>query len=726
MNEISCRVTRMLIEAVVEAGIEPERLVEGLGVSVAELRDVRRRVDWNVFAALHDNVEGALGRGMALEDVGARIVRAPSFALLQLLGGSVVDARALHRAGARWLSPVIFPHIEVCLSESAENDRRLVIEARVPAEYREGRAFFQVCAGSLRMVSALVDGRPSIVESRIDGWRAVYTVTLPERVSFLSRLARSARMVLGGPEVLAALGEEQRAVNACHDALLRTRQGFLDALERSPACAMIQREGRVAWANTALARALGRTSAEELVGRSLLELVDPEHRASVVERMKRPPRETPASREYRMRRSDGTLATFEMAPTQEIEFDGRSARLLVGIDVSERKRMQEQLLTADRMASLGMLAAGIAHEINNPLAYVLMNLEIATASLPPEAARAANALETTRAGVERIRVIASDLKTFARASSDAVEPVDVCATLESTLTLIAHALRDRAVVSREYVDVPAVSANAARLGQVFLNVLLNALDAVGEVRRDGRLLLRTSPSPDGRVVIEIADNGAGISAEHLERVFDPFFTTKPVGSGTGLGLSICHGIIRDIGGEIALDSQRGVGTTVRIVLPAWSGEANVSPSAGTAPPSSPRRGRVLVIDDEEELLRALSAILGETHEVQVAASGTAALELLRRDRQFDAVLCDVMMPDIGGIELFEELSRFDHRFARRVVFMTGGVFTERAREFLARSSNRWLEKPFDRQQLLEAIDSPVVAGPGDGGLRDTERPAPDG
>jgi CheY-like chemotaxis protein len=256
-------------------------------------------------------------------------------------------------------------------------------------------------------------------------------------------------------------------------------------------------------------------------------------------------------------------------------------------------------------------------------------------------------------------------------------------------------IRHRARLVREFGPVPAVIANEARLGQVFLNLLMNAAQAIPEGHvAEHRVRVVTREQGD-RVVVEIIDTGAGIAPDVRERIFDPFFTTKPVGEGIGLGLSICHGIVANLGGEIQVESAPGRGSTFRVLLPASNRVRVDDPSRPPRTLLPPRRARVLLVDDEANLRTSLGQILGAEHEVREAASGAEVLELLRGGERYDVLLCDLMMPEMSGIDLFDAIERLDDAQARRVIFLTGGAFTPRAQEFMARVPNPRLEKPFD-------------------------------
>ncbi|WP_224366139.1 PAS domain-containing sensor histidine kinase [Hyalangium versicolor] len=242
----------------------------------------------------------------------------------------------------------------------------------------------------------------------------------------------------------------------------------------------------------------------------------------------------------------------------------------------ELEATRNALVQAERLATAGQLAAGVGHEINNPLAYVLANVMYAVEELGQlhapvagvDLAEVKQALVQAQKGAERIRDIVRDLRIFARGDPEVIGPVDVQAALEFSIAMAAHEIRQRAQLVRNYEPVPFVQGNETRLGQVFLNLLLNAAQATPEgAVEQHRVTVRLCTAGEGRVCIEVSDTGKGIAAEHLSRIFEPFFTTKPVGVGTGLGLSVCHGIVTGLGGQIEVDSHPGQGTTFRVLLP---------------------------------------------------------------------------------------------------------------------------------------------------------------
>jgi signal transduction histidine kinase len=384
---------------------------------------------------------------------------------------------------------------------------------------------------------------------------------------------------------------------------------------------------------------------------------------------------------------------------------------------AEKRKTDRQLLISERMASVGTLAAGVAHEINNPLSVVIGNLEFAMeqlARLGPVPAQGALAeqlrepLSDAQEAAERVRLIVRDLRLFSRADEEARGPTDVRKVLDSSLRMARNEIRHRAQVVRDFRDVPLIHGNEARLGQVFLNLLVNAAQAIAEGHADQNKIIVTTRTQDQRVLVEIADTGAGIPPEVLPRIFGVFFTTKAVGVGTGLGLAICHRIVTAMDGEITVVSQVGVGTKFCVSLPASPrAPSRELPIQYLSATSIRRRSSVLIVDDEPAIARMLERILAPHHDAIVATSGLQALALLEQNTRFEVILCDLMMPKMTGMDLHAEIEKRDAALARRIIFMTGGAFTPRACEFLDAIGNPRIDKPVNGDLLRKIIDDLV-------------------
>jgi two-component system, NtrC family, sensor kinase len=384
-------------------------------------------------------------------------------------------------------------------------------------------------------------------------------------------------------------------------------------------------------------------------------------------------------------------------------------------DVTARKHaeraqrdLQGRMLEADRLAVVGTLAAGVAHEINNPLAFITTNQELALELIERGDVGSNDELRDlireALVGTRRISSVVRDLRTYAQpeSSRDATS-VDLTTVVKSAASIIANEIRHRARLVLDHGAVPRVVASESRLSQVVLNLLINAAQAIepGHVD-DNRIVVRTAVVGD-MVELRISDTGGGIPKAALERVYDPFFTTKPQGVGTGLGLSICRSIVDGLGGTIDVESLVGLGTTVRVQLPSAPGDAVAS--TPLAEEAALRAKRVLIIDDEIYVGRAMKRVLGH-HDVQHLDSAREALEQLSRDDRFDLILCDLMMPDVDGEAFYRALEPW---LAERVVFMTGGAFTERSRDFLASVDNVCLDKPVSAAELRAFVDGLELA-----------------
>jgi signal transduction histidine kinase len=381
----------------------------------------------------------------------------------------------------------------------------------------------------------------------------------------------------------------------------------------------------------------------------------------------------------------------------------------------ERETLHARLVEADRLTSLGTIAASVAHEINNPLSYAIANLELVTNLLAEDPSRnrvtapgspIALALTDSREGLLRIRSIVGDLRTFSRPADDSIGPVDVERVLDSSANIVSSEVYHRARLVKDYGGVSRVLANEARLGQVCLNLIVNAAQSIPEGHVDtNEIRLITRQDGHGRVIIEVRDTGEGIAEPLLAHIFEPFFTTKPLSKGTGLGLSICKDLVERLGGTLTVDSSVGKGSLFRISFPEITASADRSAAEAAErsrlepPRPTPRRSRVLIVDDEPRLCAILARLLGGEHDVTTLTNAATAVERIAAGERFDVIFSDLMMPGMSGMELHDELHRLAPHQAKRMVFLTGGAFTPKASEFIGRVPNRCLDKPFDYATL---------------------------
>jgi CheY-like chemotaxis protein/two-component sensor histidine kinase len=296
--------------------------------------------------------------------------------------------------------------------------------------------------------------------------------------------------------------------------------------------------------------------------------------------------------------------------------------------------------------------------------------------------------------------IVRDLRTFSRRDDDSTGAVAVNDVLDSSINIAMNEIRPRAQLSREYSENLLVIANEPRLGQVFLNLIINAAQAIPFGDSKSQLITVRSYQEGDQVIVEVSDTGPGMSDEVAARIFDAFYTTKPIGEGTGLGLSICQNIVEGLGGRITLDTTPGKGSTFGVRLPA-APDKPLQRQSRRRDQTSSESGHILIIDDDARAAKALRRIL-HSHEVSIEHSGRDGLDRAIETR-FDIIFCDMMMPDFGGIEFYEALSKKLPELAARVIFVTGGTFTHRAREFLENTDNDYVSKPYDAQEVRRMV-----------------------
>jgi signal transduction histidine kinase/CheY-like chemotaxis protein len=447
-------------------------------------------------------------------------------------------------------------------------------------------------------------------------------------------------------------------------------------------------------------------------------------------------------------RRDGTMLelTNETEPLvleakiTTVVWGAESARLLSFADVTERRKSVEirgRLAAADRLRSIGQLAAGIAHEVNNPATFVMSNTEalverlgmvsaglraIRTAAAAWDDAQRAEVdeilfrhdiegllldfeamLRENKLGLERIVSIVGSLRAFARMDEEGATRVNLNDVVADATTIVRNEIRARARLVVDLRDLPEIAAHRGKLAQVLVNVLVNAAHAIEEGRPDEQMITIRTERSDRHVTVSVQDTGCGIAPETLSRVFDPFFTTKPREEGTGLGLSLSAEITRQHGGDITIESVLGSGTRVKIELPIETGLPLRDDGATRTSVPGTRHARVLIVDDETMIINAFRRVLGDVHEVIGAEGGTQAKELLERDAGFDLILCDLMMPDCDGAELYDWIGARIPHLLRRIVFVSGGAFTPRLREFVANVDNELVEKPVSATHLRLTI-----------------------
>jgi two-component system cell cycle sensor histidine kinase/response regulator CckA len=518
---------------------------------------------------------------------------------------------------------------------------------------------------------------------------------------------------------------------------LRDRERWLATTLRAigDAAIVVDPEGRVTFMNGAAEELLeeretgvrGRTLA------SLVRLINENTRAPVPHSLEqalnsgevvRAPRNTALVTAHRELPVEYTIAPIQ---------DGQgtvSGAVAVIENLTEQRQAQQQIAVSDRLASLGVVAAGIAHEINNPLTYVLGNLEFLREEIehlsalaesekpaPGEARASLNAMNAllldVQQGAQHVARIVGDLGVFAR--HDAGSKVgDVTERMEWALRVSNSAIVRHARITRVFRPIPKAGVDEGRLGQVFLNLLLNAAYAMRDTPRPANELTVTieldaaASGGQGQFIrVAIADTGKGMTEDVLRRIFEPFFTTKPAGDGSGLGLAVCQGLLTEMGGDISVSSAPGKGTCFVVRVPVASEGAAHEEQFG--PELARVRARVLVIDDDPTVLRVLRRMLGASHDVVTSRRAERALQLIREQPEFDVIVCDVIMPEMDGVAFYRDVAATWPELAPRIIFLSGGAVAERGGEFFSSVPNPVLQKPPDAQQLSRAIERQLAA-----------------
>ncbi len=464
---------------------------------------------------------------------------------------------------------------------------------------------------------------------------------------------------------------------------------------------------RLLFANAALAQLVGLPEAL-INGRPLASILDPEDLALFRSETAMSRGGRSARFEMRLRASSGDLLPVHVSASPFQENGALKGCFAVVRDLKEqkkaeadRKAMQEQLVQAEKLSALGELISGIAHELNNPLTGVMGYSQLLLASdCPPESKKD---LEKIHREAVRCQRIVQNLLTFARRRSPERKMINLNALVEATLELRAYQLKvDNVEVVLDLDErIPETLGDFHQLQQVFLNIINNAHQAIVSAGRAGRLTIRTGLGAGG-ILVSISDNGPGIPADHIKKIFDPFFTTKEIGQGTGLGLSLSYGIIKEHDGGIDVSSLRGEGATFTVELPVReAGSAPCAPEP-SGEESAPVEGKhILVVDDEETILDLLESVLEASgHRVERAGNGRQALEKIR-GTDYDIIITDVKMPDMGGQKLYESVAEIKPHLTKRVVFTTGDTVNPVTQALFQRTGSPYLAKPF----RLEEVDA---------------------
>ncbi|HYF39093.1 MAG TPA: ATP-binding protein [Gemmatimonadales bacterium] len=493
-------------------------------------------------------------------------------------------------------------------------------------------------------------------------------------------------VLLEGLVSQASIALESARLVDLHDDGRRTWQEVVDAI--SPALCIVDRSGAIRRANRAFADLVNAPPAS-LIGRPWQAFVPPEWSAD----LQRALDQQGVGREVELRTGERTYAVTAVP----ISSTDHSAVVLLFDDQTERRRLQDQLIQSEKMSAIGQLIAGIAHDLNNPLASVVGFADFLT-EVPNIPASIREPLAVVRDEAERASSIVRNLLGFARKQDHQRRPTALKPLLDATFVLLRNQLMAQRVEAQIDIepDLPMPDVDPNQIQQVFVNLINNAAQAIASTGRPGNIMVRARRWLDG-VAIDIIDDGPGMSEALAAQVFEPFFTTKAEGEGTGLGLSISQGIVKEHGGRIMLSSEEGRGSTFTVQLPLSTRASAPPPATGTRAPT--RRLRVLVVDDEPHILHYMRATLEAWGHIPVVASdGEEALARATRE-QFDLIISDLRMPRLGGREFYERLVIQNPTMAARLVFSTGDTVRGDTLTFLEALDRPYLHKPFSLAEL---------------------------
>jgi len=515
------------------------------------------------------------------------------------------------------------------------------------------------------------------------------------------------------------IGRDITERKKAEEALRRSEQKYQELVEgASVGIGTADAHGLITFVNQTLRQALG-YSEEEIEGKPVMDFVHPDDRPRMTRGFIDVVRDgkTRDDFEFRAIHKDGHAVHFQLGVTQLKEGEQTTGTISVLTDVTERVRAEEErkelefkAQMASRLATVGEMAAGIAHEINNPLTGVIGYAQFLMQEELPD--RVKKDVEMINEGAQRVAGIVKRLLAFARQTKPQRDFVNINDIISTTLDLRAYHLKTSniKVTTQLDPDLPITVGDGGQLQQVFLNLIINAEAEMKAAHGKGKLLIKTEKTKDN-IRISFKDDGPGIARENLEKIFNPFFTTRQVGEGTGLGLSICYGIVVEHGGKIWAESKPGKGAIFIVELPIVI-EPEQLPMAEAPASEMPKvaTARMLVVDDEatvRDLLRR--ALEEEGHEVECVDNAEDALELVQKKR-YRLILLDIKMPGMSGPELYQRMNKITKSLARRVVFVTGDVIGTGTQEFLKKTKARYIAKPFDVVQMKKEINQILAEG----------------
>ena len=480
---------------------------------------------------------------------------------------------------------------------------------------------------------------------------------------------------------------------------------------------VIDKDTSTTFVNPRMAEMLGYTI-EEMLGKPLFSFMDERGVEIVKYNMERRKQGIAEQHDFEFLRKDGSRVYTTMETSPLTDEKGNFVGALAGVvDITGRKladakrlELERKYLISSRLASIGEMAAGIAHEINNPLSPIIGFADLLLKEDLPEAIKAD--LQIIRDCANRAAAVTKGLLVFARQSKPMRKLCSINELIETTIQLRIYHLKTNNVIVITELDpeLPEIMVDAAQMQQVLLNLIMNAEYEMDKAHGGGNLTIKTERT-DNIIRVLVKDDGQGISSENMEKLFQPFFTTKKVGDGTGLGLSVCHGIVAEHNGRIYAESDEGNGATFIVELPVLrQEEEEAKPSESDAVKAEETVGaRILVVDDEPSITQVLKRVLtAEGYDVETTNKASDALNMIKGGKSYALILLDIKLPDMSGIELYQHLGRIATSLTRRIIFVTGDVLGADTMDFFSRTKAFYITKPFDIVQLKKDVKSKLT------------------
>jgi len=714
MHLVSSKIVKITAESLVAIkGMPIESLFENSPIPCSELNKKNQWMKWDDLVDWLEWLDKKFGP-LDWELVGRTGPDTSAFAYAKAIVRACISVRYAYHIGAKWLGDSLFPPITSKVEYVRKHDVKETLVLHPTA--KECPQLFRMFTGALTVLPEQSFGLARAkVTMTLTGRTAIYDIVVPQQHTLWSKLTSFFGSIFTYRKILKELENQQAQLFEKSQLLFNEREELKNFIKLYPDGLFIYRDGQVRYANEKVASILN-CEQDEIIGKDIFKFVHPSSHEPIknrVEELKKNPGQINPHMEFTMLRK-GSSEPFVVECTSIMTmFDGEKSVLVAMRDLTDRKKLQMKMMQNDRLVSLGQLAAGVGHEINNPLCSILLKLELLQEeqkSLNTD--DAAKVLSEIKDGLERIKYITNDLKTLARnRDEDVLSNIDINRVLKATIHMTRNEIEHRAKLVFEPQDVKPVYANEARMSQVILNILINAIQSIEPGHADENEISVKTRTANGHVIMEFRDTGSGIPEEMKDRLFQPFQTTKPVGQGTGLGLSICESIIRKYNGTIECESIIGKGSLFRVILPISEVQESSIIQPESAPPNANKLEttgrRVLIVDDDKEVLGMFHNIVSRKFEATSFNDSREALKAIASGQNFDCIVCDLMMPNLGGMEFFQKLKEVSPEHCKKIIYITGGSFTSVTDQFLRTPGIVFMEKPISFKDLLSAIEKIV-------------------